>query len=94
MDDVLLMAKCEQKKLFKRDGVRSYQWTEVAVATLPMEAEANREIRCLYCHGKVRIHAEDGRPEHVEHRSKKDSEHCKAGRHFKGEHRLSASPVE
>lgn len=94
MNDSLLLSKCEQKKLFKRDGVKSYEWTEVNVASIPPGTDA--EIRCLYCHGRVRIHrqhVDHGPSDHVEHRSKQDSTYCRAGHDFQGEHRMSKAPV-
>ncbi len=90
-----LMRKCEQKKLFIREGIRSHQWVEVAVVDTSHGAAA--EIRCLYCNGRVRIHrqqVEHGPADHVEHRVKRDSEGCKGGHYFLGQHRMSDSPVE
>ena len=95
MDDSLLMRRCDQKKLFKRNEVRTYEWTPVAVADIPEGAVA--EIRCLYCHGRVRIHRQQvahGPADHVEHRVKRDSEGCKGGHYFLGVERMSESPVE
>ena len=95
MDDSLLMRKCEQKKLFKRDGIRSYEWSEATVVDIA--DGSSFKIRCLYCHGEVRIHrqqVEHGPADHVEHRSRRDSEGCKGGHYFLGAHRLSDSPVD
>ncbi len=94
MDDSLLMRRCEQKKLFKRNEVRTYEWAAVNVADIPEGAAA--EIRCLYCHGRVRIHrqhVEHGPADHVEHRERRDSEGCQGGHYYQGHHRLSQFPV-
>lgn len=73
---------------------RGNGWTAEEVANLL--ATERHEIRCMHCHGRVRIHRRHvlhGPQDHVEHRSRQDSEYCPAGHHFQGEHRLSANPV-
>jgi hypothetical protein len=50
----------------------------------------------MHCQGEVRVHrqqVEHGPQDHVEHRSRKDSEGCKGGHYFQGMHRLSSRPV-
>jgi hypothetical protein len=50
----------------------------------------------MHCHGAVRIHRQkvaNGPQDHVEHRSRQDSQGCRGGIYFDGNHRLSASPV-
>jgi hypothetical protein len=89
-----LMLNCEAKKLFMRDGVKVREWTIVPVSTLV--SGASYDIRCMHCHGAVKVHkrqVEHGPADHVEHRSRQDSERCKAGVHFQGDHRLSLNPV-
>lgn len=89
------MKRCEQRKQFKRgNGEYEWIWTEVAVSDA-LGADAG-DIRCLHCRGAVRLHRQlvpHGPEDHVEHRSRQDSEHCKGGSYFKGEHRLSLEPV-
>lgn len=90
-----LMYDCELKKLFIKDGKRAYQWAQVAVSTL--ESGSANDIRCLHCHGMVRVHKKKvlhGPNDHVEHRARQDSENCKGGAYFKGTHRMSLIPVE
>ena len=56
-----------------------------------------RARRCAHCRGAVRVHKqrlEHGPQDHVEHRSRSDSEGCEAGSYCRGGHRLSANPVE
>jgi hypothetical protein len=89
-----LSTKCEQKKQFQVGEGREWRWVEVAVSKA--FGSTPETIRCLYCHGAVRIHkqqAPDGPQDHVEHRSKQDSENCRAGIYFKGSHKLSSQPV-
>ena len=89
-----LMFQCEQKKPYLVDNKRVERWVEVAVSKLA--GAAPDKVRCTHCHGAVRIHkrqVEHGPQDHVEHRSRGDSEHCKGGAYFKGEHRLSTQPV-
>ncbi|RJR48122.1 MAG: hypothetical protein C4576_08780 [Desulfobacteraceae bacterium] len=90
-----LMKKCEQKKLFKVEGRSHWRWTETAVSVLPRDTKV--DVRCMHCHGAVRVHkqqVEHGPEDHVEHRSRQDSESCKGGIYFKGTHRMSQMPVE
>jgi hypothetical protein len=90
-----LMSKCEQKKMFKIEGKYIQKWVEVEVSRLPSGEQP--DIRCLYCHGKVRVHrqqVEHGPRDHVEHRTRQDSENCKGGHYFNGDHKISLQPVE
>lgn len=90
-----LMLKCEQRKLFKVDGGKIRKWVEVEASQLTSGEQP--DIRCIHCHGKVRVHrqqVEHGPRDHVEHRSRQDSENCRGGHYFKGDHRMSLQPVE
>jgi hypothetical protein len=45
----------------------------------------------------VRVHKQKvgrGPEDHVEHRSRQDSERCRGGIYFKGTHQMSLMPVE
>ena len=89
-----LMIRCERKALFKRDGKRVRDWAEINVADLPRENPP--EVRCMYCHGAVHIlrqQIENGPVDHAKHASRQDSERCKGGVYFKGEHNMSLNPV-
>ena len=52
--------------------------------------------RCKHCNGQVRMHqkhtAKSPR-EHAEHILRSDSENCRAGFHFQGNHQMSANPI-
>ncbi len=89
-----LMTRCEQKKQFMVDEKRVWKWVDVEVSKI---IGTPHEIRCLHCHGAVRLHKQrvnHGPQDHVEHRSKQDSEHCPGGHYFKGgKPRLSTQPV-
>lgn len=88
-----LMVKCQQNKLFLRDGIKIREWTEVAVSTLTTGAN---NIRCIHCHGAIRVHmrqVKHGPADHVEHLSRQYSENCKGGSYFKGVHQMSLNPV-
>ena len=89
-----LSTQCEQKKQFMVGENREWRWVQVAVSKAIGAAPGT--IRCMYCHGAVRIHkqqVEDGPQNHVEHRSRQDSENCRAGIYFKGEHKRSTQPI-
>jgi hypothetical protein len=89
-----LMARCEQRRQYLVNGKREWRWKEVVISEAI--GALSKDIRCMHCHGAVRIHRQQvphGPQDHVEHRSRKDSEGCKAGVHFKGEHRMSTTPV-
>jgi len=90
-----LMKTCEVKKQFSRDGTKEWKWVEASVSTL--QSGRSQHIRCLHCHGVVRVHkqhVDHGPADHVEHRSRQDSENCLGGVYFKGIHRLSSHAVE
>jgi len=92
-DDRDDMTVCETKRLFKIDGKKEYRWTEVNVSDLPQRTE----VRCVHCHGKVRLHfkkQEHGTRDHCEHQSHQDSVFCRGGHFFQGEHRESENPVK
>lgn len=91
------MTRCEQKKEFRTaDGGSEWRWVEATASKLAEETPRDR-IRCLHCHGAVRVHrqqVEHGPQDHVEHLYRQDSEHCRGGHYFKGgEHRMSLQPV-
>lgn len=89
-----LMTRCEQKKLFIKNGKKLEEWVEVDVSGL--SSGTNEDIRCKHCRGSVRVHVKKvphGPADHVEHLSHQDSENCRGGVHFKGTHRLSLQPV-
>lgn len=91
-----LMTKCEKKKLFLRDGLKYEEWAPEKVSNL-MSGAARGQIRCMHCHGAVRVHKQKvphGPVDHVEHLSRQDSERCKGGIYFNGNHQMSSSPVE
>lgn len=91
------MFRCEQKKEFRTaDGGSEWRWGGVAasaVAGVPRD-----RIRCIHCHGAVRLHCqqvEHGPQDHLEHLHRQDSEHCRGGHYFTGgEHRMSRQPVD
>lgn len=90
-----LMYQCEYKKLFKMDGIKERRWDAREVKGLV--GGEDPYIRCIHCHGAVRVHvqqAPDGQPDHVQHIRREDSENCKGGSYFKGTHRMSQFPVE
>lgn len=90
------MYECEEKKTFVQpDGSFQKRWVKIPVSKV-IGIDKNK-IRCCHCHGMVRVHikkVEHGPEDHVEHLSKQDSEGCRGGMHFQGNHRLSLAPVE
>lgn len=90
-----LMTKCEKKTLFKQGNEKVWKWKEVPVSSLT--SGSSGDIRCMHCHGSIRVHKQKvdfGPVDHVEHRSHIDSENCKGGIYFKGIHKVSLDPVE
>lgn len=91
-----LMTQCEQKKQFVSGGKRVWKWVQVPVAKLYDAPRSH--IRCMHCHGAVRVHKQQvahGPQDHVEHLSRADSKNCKGGHYFDGsEHRMSLQPIE
>jgi hypothetical protein len=90
-----LMTICDQKKQFKVGEAYEWRWTPVNVSEIV--GLPNPRIRCAHCRGAVRLHrqhVEHGPRDHVEHRSRHDSEHCRGGHYFQGDHRLSSRPLE
>ncbi len=90
-----MMLTCERKALFKAGDQKVWKWVETEVADLPSGKQP--DIRCMHCHGRVQVHKQNvshGPQDHVEHRSRQDSEACRGGHYFKGEHRMSSQPVE
>ena len=88
------MTQCEQKKRFLLTSKMEWRWVKVPVSLVGTFYEA---IRCMHCHGAVRIHKQKedhGPKDHVKHQSRQDSEHCRGGIYFQGEHRLSLQPMQ
>lgn len=89
-----LMMVCEQKRLYKTDGVKAWRWVDVSVAEL--SPDDGKELRCKHCHGEVKMpkqKAAQAPPAHIEHKRRADSENCEGGTHYLGFHRLSIHPV-
>jgi hypothetical protein len=89
-----MMLRCERRAQCLVDGEKIWKWIEVDVGALPSGEQPG--IRCVHCHGRVRVHkqnVEHGPRDHVEHLSRQDSENCLGGHHFKGEHQMSSQPV-
>jgi len=90
-----LMLKCQKKMVRIIGGKTSQNWIEVFASDLPSVMQP--DIRCIHCHGMVRVHrkhVEHGPRDHVEHVSRQDAENCRGGHHFKGEHRMSLQTVQ
>lgn len=90
-----LMTNCEQKKRFMLKSNKEWLWVKIPVSLVGTSYEA---IRCMHCHGAVRIHRQSvdhGAEDHVEHLLRQDSENCQGGSiYVQGKHRLSLQPVE
>lgn len=54
------MIKCEKKEVRIIDGKSIDKWIEVFASELPSGGQP--DIRCMHCHGKIRVHRK-----HVEH---------------------------
>lgn len=88
------MYECETRTMFMENGVKVPRWVTRPVRLV----DDGKDIRCVHCRGLVRLRRQKvagvGAPDHVDHVNREDSEHCQAGRHFKGgEHRPSQQPV-
>jgi hypothetical protein len=89
-----LMTQCEQKKKLALTSLTKVEWHWVRVP-VSLVGSSYEAIRCAHCHGAVRMQKMNhGSLDHVEHRSRQDSEHCKGGIRFQGKHRLSLRPVQ
>ena len=90
-----LMTDCEQKKQFRLTSRKEWLWVKIPVSLVGTQYEA---IRCMHCHGAVRIRRrglDHGPEDHVEHQLREDSGNCKGGSiYVQGKHRLSLQPVE
>ena len=89
-----LMNNCEQQKLYLQNGAEVKRWVTVEVSTV--EGVPAHKLRCMYCLGAVRVHKQQvphSPKDHVKHRSRQDSEGCRGGEYFEGEHRISMQPV-
>jgi hypothetical protein len=91
--------ECEVKRPFMRNGEKVREWKRVPVSEALSDKAS--EVRCVFCHGTVRLHGRHvahGPTPHAEHRSRQDSEYCPAGHYFKqtlGQTpRLSSNPVK
>jgi len=91
-----LMTKCEQKKEYRRPHGDAWEWKVVEVSSM-LEVPRDR-LRCMHCHGAVRIHRQQvphGPQDHVEHVLRQDSIHCLGGHYYDGTgQRTSTQPVE
>ena len=90
-----LMTRCERRTQYRLNGIEEWLWKDIPVAEAI--GSSGKNIRCKHCHGLVRIHQQQvghGPQDHVEHLSRQDSENCRGGHYFKGEHRRSSQPVE
>jgi hypothetical protein len=89
------MYDCETKRPHRNStGGTDLRWVPRSVAQIP----DGSEVRCLHCHGRVRIYRQrvaNGPRDHVEHLSGDDARHCLGGGEFKadGVHRMSPTPV-
>ena len=86
------MYVCEVKAAYQTPTGVELRWKRSEVE---LTADAD-QVRCAHCGGAVRVHRKrkpDGVRDHVEHRSRQDSESCKAGHYFKGVHAQSLFPV-
>jgi hypothetical protein len=86
------MYDCEARLLFVENGAKVWRWETRAVKAIGDD----RDVRCMHCHGVVRLHRQKvphGPADHVVHVRRRDSEYCRGGHYFKGEHRLSDEPV-
>lgn len=95
-----LMYQCEVRKphvVFdenhKATDKRTMKWVEIEASEAPLTAE----LRCVHCHGAVRLHKQKkpkGPADHVQHRDREDSEGCRGGAYFNGlQHQMSLNPV-
>jgi uncharacterized protein with PIN domain len=91
------MHECEQKKPFMvigEPGKRVNKWAVVKVSDI--SAASKPEIRCMHCHGPLKLHKPKvprGPMEHIEHKERQDSEGCEGGIYFKGTHKMSQHPI-
>lgn len=89
-----LMLRCEERREYVVNDGREWRWKEVPVSQALDAAPDN--IRCMHCHGAVRVHRQRdpaGPQDHVEHKLRQDSEGCRGGIYFDGHHRRSGAPV-
>lgn len=88
------MYECEVELPFSVEGEKVYRWVVRPCDTLASGKQ--RGVRCMHCHGEVRVHKQHvahGPADHVEHVSHQDSEHCRGGVYFKEPHKMSDNPV-
>jgi hypothetical protein len=85
---------CECKRTVIVGDRLTESWVQVAVSDV--HDVPNGFLRCALCHGEVQKHLKRkpaGTVDHVEHRVREDSAHCRAGHYFEDTHRLSNFPV-
>ena len=90
-----LMTRCETKRLYKVDGTKAWRWVEVAVADV--SGDPAPEIRCLHCHGAVKVNKSKAKADaepHVTHKARVDTDNCQSGRGAQNGVGLSSKPVE
>ena len=91
-----MMYECEQKKEFQVGGKIERRWVKVSAELI--DVVPKELLRCLHCHGPVRLHKQrvaHGPRDHVEHTVTADRTHCKGGNLFKSgaQHRMSLMAV-
>jgi hypothetical protein len=89
------MYECEQQKEYLVAGKIERRWAKVPAALT--DGVARELLRCMHCHGAVRLHKQrvpHGPADHVEHRSRADSTSCRGGHYFNAgtPHRMSSNP--
>jgi hypothetical protein len=84
-----LMTRCQHKKDYRGANSDYSKWIEVSASQVV--GVAPERLRCMHCHGAVRLH---GAQDHVEHHLRQDSEHCQGGIHFQPPHQRSTQPVK
>lgn len=77
------MTECEHQRKYKLGNAYEWKWKLVPVSEII--DLGSPKVRCAHCSGAVRIHKRQvpsGPRDHVEHRSRQDSEGCRAGHYF------------
>jgi len=100
MDNKETMLRCDVRRIYKlKQGdstLKEPRWVTVNVKEI-REDERGDDVRCMHCHGAVRIHkqqVEHGPQDHAEHQHREDSESCIGGYYFRGNHKRSKHPIE
>ena len=101
MDEKMYECEVKIKMVTATKGRYNLRWLTKPVYNYIGVTDA--KIRCKDCHGAIRLHGTtqpDAPAPHAEHRSRRDSEYCRAGQHFReanktdDQHRLSENPVQ